>query len=157
MVEAMENGAEAMATFAKEVSDASKGQQLSDRDKDRLKDIRPVMVEIIIHGLKTCPHPILFPRHCGKRVAKEQNKLFLKGVSKCDGYKKMSKHQFGIAFDFAVYDDKGAPTWSKSFHYKYEEVARHFIKVAKDRYNVTLVWGGDWTSFRDYPHMQIVE
>jgi len=157
MVEAIEGGAEAMAAFAKEVSDAAKGQQLTDRDKGRLKGIRSIMVEIIIEGLKTCPHPILFPRHCGKRVAAEQYKLFQKGVSKCDGYKKMSKHQLGIAFDFAVYDDKGKPTWSKSFHYKYEEVADHFIKVAKERYNVTLVWGGRFKNFTDRPHMQIVE
>lgn len=157
MIEPMKGGAEAMATFLKEVDDASKGQQLTDRDKDRLKGIRSIMIEIIVHGLKTCPHPILFPRHCGKRVAKEQHKLFLKGVSKCDGYKKMSKHQFGIAFDFAVYNDKGAPTWSKSFHYKYEEVANHFIKIAKERYGVTLVWGGNFKSFKDLPHMQIVE
>ena len=78
MVEAIEGGTEAIAKFAKEVDDASKGQQLTERDKGRLKGIRPVMVEIIIHGLKTCPHPILFPRHCGKRVAAEQYKLFQK-------------------------------------------------------------------------------
>jgi len=34
-----------------------------------------------------------------KRSAEEQNRLFKEGKSKCDGYKKISKHQQGLAVD----------------------------------------------------------
>jgi len=33
------------------------------------------------------------------RSAEEQNRLFKKGVSGCDGYKKKSRHQYGKAMD----------------------------------------------------------
>lgn len=40
------------------------------------------------------------------RTAEEQNRLFKEGRSKCDGYKKKSKHQYWLAIDFVVMDLK---------------------------------------------------
>ena len=36
----------------------------------------------------------------GMRTAEEQNELFKAGLSKCDGYEKLSYHQSGKAVDF---------------------------------------------------------
>jgi len=41
------------------------------------------------------------------RTAEVQKILFDKGKSKCDGYIKKSAHQFGIAIDLYLCDDKG--------------------------------------------------
>lgn len=49
----------------------------------------------------------------GFRTAEEQNALFQKGVSKCDGYNMLSKHQLGLAVDLVPWVD-GKPTWEKS-------------------------------------------
>ena len=43
--------------------------------------------------------------HQGWRTPEQQNKLFKKGFSKLDGYKKKSNHQSGFAFDFSVCAD----------------------------------------------------
>lgn len=40
-----------------------------------------------------------------KRTKEEQNRLFRKGLSKCDGYKKISDHQYGKGID--LYLEKG--------------------------------------------------
>jgi len=130
-------------------------QELTERDLERLFGIDCVLKSVVRNGLVYCPHQIVFPRHCGKRTAEEQKKLFLKKRSKCDGTKKVSYHQSGRAFDFAVLDDEGNPTWSKEYYYKYKAVARHFQKVARRRFNTVLEWGGDWKSWKDRPHLQL--
>jgi len=37
---------------------------------------------------------------------------------------------------------------------KFKEMGRLIIAVA-DSVNVTLEWGGNWTSLKDYPHFQV--
>ena len=41
-----------------------------------------------------------------KRSAEEQKRLFALGLSKCDGVKKISKHQIGLAADIYFQDGK---------------------------------------------------
>jgi peptidoglycan L-alanyl-D-glutamate endopeptidase CwlK len=58
-----------------------------------------------------------------------------------------SYHNFGLAVDFALDDSTREglqPTWRpEAYAILGEEAAR-----------VGLEWGGKWTSFRDYPHVQ---
>ena len=86
----------------------------------------------------------------GVRTAEEQNKLFLKGYSKCDGYKNKSYHQSGNALDVVPYVNGGA-SWDEKELYK---VAVCMLQAANDL-NYKLEWGGFWKTFRDLPHYQI--
>jgi peptidoglycan L-alanyl-D-glutamate endopeptidase CwlK len=61
-----------------------------------------------------------------------------------------SRHITGHAIDFAVIKD-GEVTWD--FKY-YQLVADHIKKVAKEL-NVPIMWGGDWVSFKDGPHVEL--
>ena len=55
-----------------------------------------------------------------------------------------SNHNFGIAWDIGVFEDKHYQTNSQP----YEDAAK--IGKTKD-----LEWGGDWKTFRDTPHYQL--
>ena len=67
------------------------------------------------------------------RSAEEQNRLYKKGVSGCDGYKKKSRHQYGKAMDIYLvkYNSKGEPyvdyNWTdeekaKKWHKRWREL-----------------------------------
>jgi peptidoglycan L-alanyl-D-glutamate endopeptidase CwlK len=130
---------------------------LSKRSRKRLEGIKPVLIEIVEEAIKESPYDFGIPSFGGKRTAEEQFYLYNKGVSKCDGYNKLSNHQpkegkeFGEAFDIYAYVD-GKATWN---HEYYKPIADHIIKVAKECFNVDLEWGGNWTSFVDLPHFQL--
>jgi len=60
------------------------------------------------------------------RSAEEQNRLFQRGKSKCDGYKVKSKHQYGLAADVYVVKDDGSLDFSvdpyKVLHQYWESI-----------------------------------
>ncbi|WP_230203680.1 M15 family metallopeptidase [Bacillus massiliigorillae] len=89
----------------------------------------------------------------GLRTVAEQNALYEQGRTKpgkvvtnaCGGY---SYHNFGLAFDFCIYDIIGGkfiPNW---------QVDKRWIRVGAIGKSLGLEWGGDWTDFKDYPHFQ---
>ncbi|HAS25155.1 MAG TPA: peptidase M15, partial [Vibrio sp.] len=59
--------------------------------------------------------------------------------------------QSGCAVDFVVYDENGKVTWGFSY---YEQVSWAF-KQAADELGIPIVWGGDWVSFKDGPHIEL--
>lgn len=125
--------------------------KLSERSEKRLEGIDPILIEIVKESIKESPYDFGIPAFGGLRTAEEQNGLFMKKVSKCDGYKNKSYHQSGKAFDIYAYIN-GKATWEKRY---YMPIARHIQKIALEKFNVKLQWGGDWRSFIDLPHFQI--
>ena len=87
----------------------------------------------------------------GTRTYKQQDALYEQGRSKPGKKVTWAKagrsyHNFGMAWDIAVFNSRGAYlTTGKS----YERAA----KVAMD--TKSLFWGGNWTTLRDYPHYQL--
>lgn len=55
-----------------------------------------------------------------------------------------SYHNFGLAFDFTVFDDNRQPIWN----------GNSYDKVGKMGQALGLEWGGAWTGFKDRPHFQ---
>ena len=105
--------------------------------------------------LKTTPYDFAITE--GLRTVERQQELFKQNTSnkiitKCDGIKNKSKHQLGKAIDIMVYDEHGVGTWEEKY---YKEVALIFKQKAKEL-NINISWGGDWKSFKDYPHFEIV-
>lgn len=123
---------------------------LNQRSIDRLKGVKQPLIDILIEAAKDSPYEFQIPPFGGIRTAEEQHGLFLKGVSKCDGYSKKSSHQNGTAFDiFIMY--YGKADWDKE---RLKKVMYHIKEVAKDK-GIDLNCGCDWTSFPDYPHAEI--
>lgn len=115
-------------------------QQLSLRDLERLDNVKPVLLAILIDGIATSPFAYGIPRDGGVRTAARQNQLYKKGASKRDGYKKLSKHQKREAFDlYGIVD--GKPTWDIDV---LTYIAWHLQDIAIMKYGVMLRWGGDW-------------
>lgn len=86
----------------------------------------------------------------GLRTVAEQAEMFRRKASKCDGVKKISKHQTGHALDVVLWvNDK--PTWSLPL---YRAFAKE-IKAIAAELGVKIVWGGDWKVFVDGPHFEV--
>jgi len=87
---------------------------------------------------------------CGNRTYQEQDALYAQGRTAAGakvtnapaGY---SWHNFGVAWDFVVFDANGEPQWESPLMEKCGRVAE----------SLGLEWGGSWTSFQDTPHIQL--
>jgi peptidoglycan L-alanyl-D-glutamate endopeptidase CwlK len=90
----------------------------------------------------------------GDRSWNEQARLYAQGrtspgkiiTNARPGY---SNHNFGIAVDMGVfkdgkYVDESKPAEAELVHKKAADIAK--------KYNIA--WGGNWTSFKDYPHFE---
>ena len=92
------------------------------------------------------------PTTGGYRPKEVQHQLYEEGKSQCDGYKKLSKHQTGLALDFYAYVD-GKASWDE---HHLAMVGAAFLQAASEL-GYKLSWGGLWKNFPDYPHVQLEE
>lgn len=123
---------------------------LNQRSLDRLKGVKQCLIDILIEASKNSPYEFQIPADGGLRTAEMQNALFLKKVSKCDGYNTISEHQKGTAFDIFLMID-GKASWDKE---KLKATMYHIKEIAKTK-GISLNCGCDWKTFSDYPHAQI--
>lgn len=88
----------------------------------------------------------------GTRTYAEQNALYAQGrtasgpkvTNARGGY---SWHNFGLAVDFGLFKGK-----------EYIGNSPHYVTLGKLADQVKgLEWGGNWTSFKDYPHLQMAK
>jgi peptidoglycan LD-endopeptidase CwlK len=88
----------------------------------------------------------------GMRTYAQQNALYAQGRTKSGskvtnargGY---SNHNFGLAVDYFLTSEDGSKAiWTVNSDWK------HVAAIAK---SLGFSWGGDWTSFRDYPHLEM--
>lgn len=112
------------------------------RSLDRLVGVKPILIKILVEAAKDSPHEFEIPPFGGCRTPDEQNGLFIKGASKCDGKIKISKHQTGDAYDIFLMID-GKASWDKK---ALKETQYHIKKVAKEKFSTDLSLGCDWLS-----------
>lgn len=64
-----------------------------------------------------------------------------------------SYHNYGLAIDYAIETEDGL-VWDveTDFNGSGEPDWLEVAEIAKD---IGFEWGGDWTNFRDYPHLQM--
>ena len=87
---------------------------------------------------------------CGTRSYEEQAALYAKGRTKpgskvTNARPGFSWHNFGVAWDFVVFDPKGQPLWDSPL----------MARCGKIGEELGLEWGGSWKSFKDKPHLQL--
>ncbi|WP_238649775.1 M15 family metallopeptidase [Paenibacillus piscarius] len=136
-------------------------EQVKAKSATRLTGLHPAVkaaTEALIVRSYACGVPILITQ--GLRTIAEQNALYAQGrtrpgaiVTNARGGE--SYHNYGLAVDFALLlpngssvswdmtrdgDQDGTPDW------------REVVQQAKA---IGFEWGGDWTSFKDYPHLQM--
>jgi peptidoglycan hydrolase-like protein with peptidoglycan-binding domain len=84
------------------------------------------------------------------RTYEEQQRLYAQGRETAGSIVTNAKpgesyHNFGLAFDFAVVKN-GRAVWDQN-HPDWKA----FVAIGK---GLGLDWGGDWRTFKDYPHLQ---
>lgn len=128
--------------------------KLSNRSINRLKGVHPRLIDLIVTSLKKSPIDFGIPQLGGVRTAEEQNDLFDKKLSNCDGYDNESYHQSGKAVDVYAWHNRKA-SWEP---HHLNIIAGVILSTAKDM-GLTIRWGGTFGSddFKgwDLGHYQI--
>ena len=123
------------------------------RSRERLASCHPDLQRLFNEVVKGFDCAVIY----GHRTVEEQQDLYAQGrtkpgkiVTKLDGVSKRSKHNESpsLAVDVVPYpidwDDLDA----------FRDLADHTKRVARDL-GIGVVWGGDWSRFRDYPHWEL--
>lgn len=117
---------------------------LGSRSRARLKGVHPDLVRVVELALTYSPHDFTITE--GLRTVARQRELKAAGASQTMN----SRHITGHAIDFAVLVG-GKVRWDWPL---YGQVAEAFKRAAKEL-NVPIIWGGDWKSLRDGPHVEL--
>lgn len=123
--------------------------RFSENSKYNMRGVNQKLIDLAYEALAISPIDFGIPMNGGLRTIAAQRRLFEKGLSKCDGDDRVSKHQLGAALDVAPWVD--GPS-NDPEHYAI--VAAAFL-VAAQRQGVNLWWGGLWPNFKDMPHLQL--
>ena len=117
---------------------------LGARSRARLQGVHPDLVRVVELALTYSPHDFTITE--GLRSVARQRELKAAGASQTMN----SRHITGHAIDFAVLIG-GKVRWDWPL---YGQVAVAFKRAAKEL-NVPIIWGGDWKSLRDGPHIEL--
>jgi len=95
----------------------------------------------------------------GHRTIEEQDALFKRGRSKegqvvTHAQGGESYHNYGLAIDFALQRDYGEVIWDMEYDGNGNGKA-DWMEVVATAKDLGFDWGGDWSSFKDYPHLQM--
>lgn len=95
----------------------------------------------------------------GLRTIEEQDALYRKGredegsivttVKGGDSY-----HNYGLAIDYALLNGDGEAIWDLEYDGN-GNGRSDWTEVAEIGKSLGFEWGGDWESFKDYPHLQM--
>lgn len=118
---------------------------LSQRSEHHLSRVHPDLANIVQRALAISSVDFIVIE--GVRTLERQRQLVASGVSRTMA----SRHLSGHAVDIAPWINNTIPwdNWGA-----FEQVAKA-MKQAALEVSIPLVWGGDWTSFRDGPHFEL--
>ena len=118
---------------------------LSQKSLRRLEGVNPALVQVVKRAIQITPIDFIVVE--GLRTKERQAYLVEKGASKTMN----SRHLTGDAVDLApIVNNKVSWDW-KDFYPLAEAV-----KEAAKQVKVEVEWGGDWTTFKDGPHWQLL-
>ncbi|WP_173917312.1 M15 family metallopeptidase [Halobacillus sp. Marseille-Q1614] len=95
----------------------------------------------------------------GLRTIEEQEEIYERGRSAKGNVVSYAKggesyHNYGLAIDFALRTDAGDIVWDLERDDN-ENGKADWMEVADTAKELGFEWGGDWSSFKDYPHLQM--
>jgi peptidoglycan L-alanyl-D-glutamate endopeptidase CwlK len=119
--------------------------KLSQRSLNNLKGVDEDLVAVVKRAIEITE--VDFGVTEGIRTLDRQEELYKKGLSKT----MKSKHLIGRAVDVVAYVD-GKVSWEEQY---YHTIATA-MKSAATELNVNIKWGGDFKSFFDGPHFELI-
>lgn len=120
---------------------------------EKLNTCHPDIIKVMNEAIKHTDFTVLY----GTRTVAEQQALYAQGrtkpgaiVTNIDGVTKKSKHNYlpSLAVDIAPWPID----WNDIKRFKELAVV---VKKAADTVGVAIQWGGDWKTFKDWPHWEI--
>lgn len=124
----------------------------SSKSKNIIEGVNNQLQAVMHRAIEISSIDFGVPSTGGKRTAQEQNRLFMGGKSKCDGYELLSYHQSGNAIDIYAYVD-GKASW-KVEHLNVVALA---VLAAASELGVKIKWGGHFKGGWDKPHFELIE
>lgn len=135
--------------------------RFSQRSLNRMNGVDPRLARVFHRAIEITVLDFGIPEYGGVRDTLIQSQLFTRGLSRCDGFQKISNHQvkdkyhpelpeLGRALDFYAIDpNTGKASWDRG-HMAYVAAA---ILQAASLEEVKVEWGGLWPW--DMPHIQL--
>ncbi|WP_158738614.1 peptidoglycan-binding protein [Alteribacillus sp. YIM 98480] len=127
--------------------------KLKDRSIRNMGDVHPTVKNKALQMIeKAYKEGIYAQISSGYRSNKEQQRLYNKGRTTSGNVVTNAKpgqsvHNYGLAIDFfLVSEDGNQALWT---------VNKEWHRVAAIAKSLGFSWGGDWTSFKDYPHLEL--
>ena len=117
---------------------------INERSEKALKGVHPDLIRVVRQAALGSPFPFIITE--GLRTIERQRILFAQKLSRTMN----SRHITGHAIDFVPVVD-GEITWKSP---AFSLVIAVFKKAAADL-GVSIVSGGDWRSFKDFPHIEL--
>ncbi len=124
----------------------------SDRSLANLTGINPHLRRVLDRALQESPVDFVVTE--GLRTVERQKELVRVGASKTMN----SRHITGHAVDFYAWVDlniNGKVEFSEMCNARLMKQIADAIKLASQREGVPIVWGGDWRTFKDFPHIEL--
>jgi peptidoglycan L-alanyl-D-glutamate endopeptidase CwlK len=127
--------------------------KFSKTSQARLDTCHPKLKQLFEEVIKVADITIV----SGMRTPEEQLELYKQGrtepgniVTNLDGYNKKSKHNENpsLAVDVVPYP----VDWNDID--RFIELS-HTVKTLAHHLGIEIQWGGDWKTFKDYPHWQL--
>ncbi|WP_339248272.1 M15 family metallopeptidase [Paenibacillus sp. FSL R10-2796] len=135
--------------------------QVKSKSSKRLVGLHPFVLAAATVLIERCyvrGVPIVITQ--GLRTIAEQDALYAQGRTKPGSIVTNAKggysyHNFGLAVDFALLLPNGSSvSWDMNRDYNGNNI-KDWIEVVEEAKKLGFDWGGDWTSFKDYPHFQM--
>lgn len=118
--------------------------QLDERSEKRLEGVNAALVSVVRRAARDTKVDFIVTE--GLRTKERQAQLVAKGASRTMN----SKHISGRAVDLAAVID-GEVRWDWPLYHKLADA----MKKAAKECGVSIVWGGDWKTFKDGPHFEL--
>jgi len=118
--------------------------KLGKRSIERLQGVHPDLIKVVERAIDLSP--VDFTVLEGLRSPERQQTLVASGASQTLN----SRHITGHAVDLGAWVDNQVD-WSWPLYHKIANA----MKAAANELGVSIVWGGDWRTFKDGPHFEL--
>ena len=118
--------------------------KLSKSSIEKLIGVHPALILLVSRALLYSE--VDFGITEGLRTLERQKILKSEGKSQTLN----SRHLHGCAIDFVCYAN-GKLSWDLGY---YRQVSEAFKKASVEL-NIPIIWGGDWTTLKDGPHIEL--
>ncbi len=118
--------------------------KLGPGSRSHLKGVHPALVKVVERAIEITT--VDFTVLEGLRTPERQKALYEAGASQTLN----SRHITGHAVDLGAWVDDQID-WSWPLYHKIAIA----MKAAAAELGVTIVWGGDWCTFKDGPHFEL--